>query len=194
MTGNGESEHAQVTESEQTEKSKMNSAAADESTDEQSSEPEYPEDQMKLIHDEVNRARLATVSRISGFYTRATILVSASGIYTALQATKHVDVLGIAGIALFLAAALIGISALWPRSHRPEADIAASVDALLAGPSRYRVQEAIMHANREALIDDMQLAEKIGKRVRWGYAVLVLAWAVSSASAFMTVSFNWKGG
>lgn len=184
MTGNGE----------QAESPETGSAEADEATDEQSSEPEYPEEQMKLIHDEVNRARLATVSKISGFHTRATILVSASGIYTALQATKHVDVLSIAGLALFLASALIGISALWPRSDRPEADIAASVDPFLSGSSRYRVQEAIMHGNREALTDDMELAEKIGKRVRWGYAVLVVAWTVSTASAFITVSFSWKGG
>lgn len=168
--------------------------AAEGSGDAQFSEPAYPEDQMKLIHDEVNRARLATVSRISGFHTRATILVSASGIYTALQATKHADVLSIAGIALFLASALIGISALWPRGNRPEPDIAASVETLLAGPSPYRVEQSIMEGNREALIDDMQLAEKIGKRVRWGYAVLVLAWAVSTASAFISVSFSWKGG
>ena len=149
----------------------------------QSATHEHPVEQMKLMHEEINRARLSTGSRITSFHTRAAILVSASGIYTALRPVEEVNSLSVAGTVLFVVAAILGLAALWPK-RRHEVDPGGSLDAMLVG-TPFRVEEAITRSNADALKSDMKLAEELSLRVRWGYLALVLAWVSSYTSAFI---------
>ncbi|MDQ0241264.1 hypothetical protein [Arthrobacter bambusae] len=142
-----------------------------------------PVEQLKVIHDEINRARVAATARIAGFHTRAALLVSASGIFTALQATKHVNCLSVLGTVLFLSSAALGLSALWPKEG-DEIDPASALDHwLLETPQRAR--ESIVRGNAAVLASDMKLAERLSTRLKIGYLGLIVAWAASYGSAFL---------
>lgn len=142
-----------------------------------------PVEQLKVIHDEINRARVAATTRIASFHTRAALLVSASGIFTALQVTKHVNCLSILGTVLFLSSAALGLSALWPKEG-DEIDPAGALDHWLTETPQ-RAKESIVRGNAAVLTSDMKLAEKLSARLKFGYLCLIVAWAASYGATFL---------
>ncbi|GIU56687.1 hypothetical protein NicSoilC12_24360 [Arthrobacter sp. NicSoilC12] len=135
------------------------------------------EKQMKLVHDELNRARTAATARISSFHTRGAILVSASGLFTALQVSKQVNCLTILSTALFLGSSVIGLLVLRPVLGY-EVNPGVAREHWIKLPYA-EAQEAIIEANEHVLGTDLGTGNRLSKLILFGYSVLVAAWVLS---------------
>ena len=143
----------------------------------------HPLAQLKLVHDEVDRARAATSARIASFHTRGAVLVSASGVFTALHAANATNWVSVVGTVLFLVAAGFGLAVLAPRSGK-ETNPSRSIRERLS-VDIYSAEYSIVMDNAEVLNADLTLAKTISRRMTIGYVLLVVAWVVSYSAAFV---------
>lgn len=131
-------------------------------------------DQLKLIHAEVDRQRSSVLQRFTSMQTRAAILVTASGVFSTVQASNWVTGWQAISIALSVAAAVIG---LW--SMRPSTGVDANAtlffqERLDADP--YSTEYSIVRDSMEGLSDDLERIERSANWIVMGYAILALAW------------------
>jgi hypothetical protein len=139
-----------------------------------SSESLLPIDQLKLVHAEVDRQRTAINQRMGNMHTRAAILVTASGVYSTVQANNWVSGWQLIGISLSIVAAVIG---LWSMRPSPGTDANATLsfrERLIADP--YSTEYSIVEDSMDGLVDDLDRIEKAARLIVWGYGILVLAW------------------
>ncbi|MEV8132890.1 hypothetical protein AB0O54_17300 [Pseudarthrobacter oxydans] len=139
-----------------------------------SSEPLLPIEQLKLVHAEVDRQRTAINQRMGNMHTRAAILVTASGVYSTVQANNWVSGWQFISISLSIVAAVIG---LWSMRPSPGTDANATLsfkERLIADP--YSTEYSIVEDSMDGLVDDLDRIEKAARLIVWGYGILVLAW------------------
>jgi hypothetical protein len=146
-----------------------------------------PDKQLKLVHDELNRARTAATARLASFHTRGALLVTASGLFTALQVSKQVNCLSIIATVLFLAAAVIGLVVLRPVSGH-------EVDPSTVRPqwiemTPYDTEVAIIEANEYVLTSDREVGDSLSRLILVGYIALVAAWTAAYVSQLLPLSY-----
>jgi hypothetical protein len=133
-----------------------------------------PVDQLKLVHAEVDRQRTAINARLGNMHTRAAILVTASGVYSTVQANNWTTGWQFIGIVLSIAAAVIGLLSMRP-SKGTDANATLSFRERLMADS-YSTEYSIVEDSMDGLRDDLARIEKAAKLIVWGYGILVLAW------------------
>lgn len=131
-------------------------------------------EQLKLVHAEVDRQRAAVLQRTGNMHTRAAILVTASGVFSVVQANNWVSIWQFISITLSVAAAVTG---LWAMRPSPGVDANAALsfrERLEADP--WSTEYSIVTDSMEGLADDLERIERTAKTTVAGYAILVLAW------------------
>lgn len=136
-----------------------------------------PVEQLKLIHAEVDRQRAVMSQRRSNMFTRATILVAASGVLTSVLALNWASPWQFISAAISIMAAGFGVWAMWPRTVI-DSDATLNFKARLEADP-YSTEYSIVSDNMDALASNMASIEKLGQVVSRGYAVLVLSWLVT---------------
>jgi hypothetical protein len=136
-----------------------------------------PFDQLKLLHQEVDRELGALSQRRSGMHTRATILVAASGVLATVQTTSWDSLWQLVGVFLSLVAAGFGLLVL-----RPWPGVVASAtlhvkERLNADP--YSTEYSIVMDNILTLEDGRKRTERLALWLVQGFLVLVLAWVAT---------------
>lgn len=114
------------------------------------------------------------MQRTSNMYTRAAILITASGVFSTVQANNWVTGWQFISISLSVAAAVIGLLAMRP-SKGVEADATLSFQERLdADP--FSTEYSIVRDSMAGLTDDMKRIERAAKLILVGYGILALAW------------------
>jgi len=139
-----------------------------------SDEPLLPVEQLKLVHGEVDRQRVAINQRMGNMHTRAAILVTASGVYSTVQASDWASGWQFIGISLSIVAACIGLWSMRPSSGIDANATLAFRERLMAEP--YSTEYSIVIDSMDGLKDDLDRIEKSAKLIVAGYGILVLAW------------------
>ncbi|MFF2316971.1 hypothetical protein ACFVTE_11940 [Arthrobacter sp. NPDC058097] len=131
-------------------------------------------EQLKLVHAEVDRQRATVLQRTSNMHTRAAILVTASGVFSTVQANNWVTGWQCVSITLSVVAAVIG---LWAMRPSPGIDANATLafqERLEADP--WSTEYSIVRDSMEGLSDDLGRIERAAKLIVAGYGILALAW------------------
>lgn len=148
---------------------------------------DHPSSNLDLLHDEVLRQRESMARKMSNTYTRATILVGAAGVLggTSIVAGASAETLAVAllSLALFAAAAVLGLVALRPLSG-DEVD----VEALISETAKYTsddLKRAIISSNLHAHGEYERSLQRRTRTIVVGFIALSLAWGVTAtANAF----------
>ncbi|WP_442542585.1 hypothetical protein ACSBOX_11580 [Arthrobacter sp. KN11-1C] len=135
---------------------------------------EKPVDQLKLVHAEVDRQRAAVTQRLASMHTRGAILVTASGVFSTVQANTWVSGWQFIGIGLSVIAAVFGLLAMRPTSGLDAFAGKSFEDRLWA--DTYSVEYSIVTDSITGLSNDMELVAKTANIVVIGYAILAVAW------------------
>ncbi len=132
--------------------------------------PVEPVEQLKLIHDEIGRQRPLLLQRIGSMHTRASILVTASGIASVLQAKQPDIGWQYISVAMGLGAAVIGLFSLRPRD---------GTDAMASKSMEQRLEAEVFDAHKSIVDDaaasldaDKDHLNHLGKPLGWGYGLL----------------------
>jgi hypothetical protein len=142
---------------------------------------EHADDHLALLEAELFRLRASTNQKLTNTYTKATVLVGATGILgsVTVAATDANAYVLAADLALYIAAAVLGIMAL--RTKRgDEVDLA----AIVAGGSaktEVSLRRSIIASNFRSHLDyESSLAER-SRAVTVGFALLASAFLIFSA-------------
>lgn len=148
---------------------------------------DHPSSNLDLLHEEVLRQRESMARKMSSTYTRATILVGAAGVLGGTSittgATRETLAVALLSLALFAAAAVLGLIALRPLSG-DEVD----VEAMIAGTTKYKsddLKRAVISSNLHAHEDYERSLSSRTRTIVAGFIALSLAWGVTAgANAF----------
>lgn len=142
-----------------------------------------PTEQLRIIHDELNRQRDIVDRRFANMYTRASILVVAAGVTPGVNALVRPEVWQLLSGVFAVVAAGYGLWILKPITD---------LDAVIAGhvvsyleKKPYTVEWQIVKDNESALRADLIRLAKAGANVEIGYIFLVISWIVSIAIAIL---------
>ncbi len=146
-------------------------------------EPSHPMEQLTLVQEEISRERPLLLQRIASMHTRASLLVTASGVFSVVQARQPDSYWQYVGVALAVAAAVIALMALRPKigedalaskyiQERLEADV-------------YSTQYSITMDAAQSLDNDADHLKYLGKRLSWGFALLVTSLGTSTVISFL---------
>lgn len=142
-----------------------------------------PTEQLRIIHDELNRQRDIVDRRFANMYTRASILVVAAGVAPGVSSLVKPDAWQLLSGVFAVVAAGFG---LW--IMKPIKDL----DAVIAGhvasyleKKPYTVEWQIVKDNESALRADLIRLTTAGANVEVGYILLVISWIVSIAIAML---------
>ncbi|NUU30948.1 hypothetical protein [Arthrobacter sp. C9C5] len=131
-------------------------------------------EQLRLVHAEVVRQRATVLQRTGNMHTRAAILVTASGVFSTVQANNWVTGWQFISITLSVVAAVIGLWAMRPSSGVDANATLYFQERLAADP--YSTEHSIVTDSMEGLSDDLQRIERAAKLIVAGYGILALAW------------------
>jgi len=132
---------------------------------------EHPDEQLTLIQEEIGRQRPILVQRIGGMHTRASLLVTASGVVTVFQA-KLPDVgWQYVSVVLGVGAALAGLISLRPKAGE-DALASKFIDERLDADT-YSVRRSIVDDAAQSLNNDVEHLNRLGKTITFGYRLLV---------------------
>lgn len=150
--------------------------------------PDYPVEQLKILHAEVDRQRDTNARRFANMHTRAAILIGASGVLGTLQ-------VGVgwksAAVIVSLVAAGHGLWALRPTKGR-DADATKNTNQFLT-KEPYAAEHRIVMDNIQGLSVDMSALESVRTVVARGYIFLVSGWVLSLAIDLLTPISVIKG-
>ena len=139
-------------------------------------EDEKPFEQLKILHEELNRQRDTNASRFSNMYLRASILIGASGVQSGIDFSKTRSHWQILSGSIYLGAAACGFWVMRPVKGL-DGVITKKIKAWLdADP--YSVEYRIVFDNAEGLEGDLKRLKATAKTLRIGYALLVSSWIV----------------
>ena len=139
-------------------------------------ENEKPFEQLKIIHEELNRQRDTNASRFANMYLRASILIGASGVQSGIDFSKTRSHWQILSGFIYLAAAACGFWVMRPVKGRDGVITQRIKSWLDADP--YSVEYRIVFDNAEGLEDDLKRLKATAKNLRIGYALLLCSWIV----------------
>lgn len=139
-------------------------------------EPNYPHDQLKLVHAEVTRQRTAVAQRLGSMHTRGVILVTASGLTTTVLANSWISGWQFISVLLTLAAAVLGLWVVRPLKG-VDADVTLHLNERLQAEP-YETEYSIVTDSIAGLKDDMGKVEGLGRQIVSGYGILVASWIV----------------
>lgn len=127
-------------------------------------------EQLQLIHDEIGRQRPLLLQRIGSMHTRASILVTASGIASVLQAKQPDIGWQYLSVAMGVVAAVIGLFSLRPKNG-PDAMASKSMKQRLEADV-YDAHKSIVKDAAASLDADREHLNHLGKPLGWGYGLL----------------------
>lgn len=140
-------------------------------------ETEKAVEQLKILHEELNRQRDTNAVRFSNMYLRASILIGATGVQSGIDFSKNRSQWQILSGIIYLLAASCGFWVMRPVKGRDGVLNQDRIKKWLEAPP-YSVEYQIVMDNSEALKEDMKRLDCAGITLRIGYALLVCSWAV----------------
>lgn len=138
-------------------------------------EHEYPAEQLRLVHDEINRQILSASSKHKAMRDRASILVGAAAIGVAFYASPLGNLLGLFAAAFSVTGAVFG---LWVMSPTKGPDVIARRLRFnsLGAPDLYGAEYQLVDDKIRALEFDQDSLEKKRKRIFAGFLFLGVSW------------------
>jgi hypothetical protein len=141
-----------------------------------------------MIHDEIGRQRPLLLQRIGSMHTRASILVTASGVVSVLQAKQPEIGWQYLSVSMGVAAAVLGLFSLRPKD---------GVDAMASQSMVERLEADVCDAHKSIVDDaaasldaDREHLNHLGKPLGWGYGLLAASLLTSIViSAFHYFNF-----
>ena len=136
---------------------------------------QYPLDQLRIAHEELNRQRDAVARRHDSIRTRAAVLVGAAAIGQAFI-TQHASVWGWASGLLALLAAVLGVLALLVKSVGEDVLVEELRNNAVAGADVYSVEWQLVDDKIKAHRFDENALNLKRLLVLWGFTILVVSW------------------
>jgi hypothetical protein len=140
-------------------------------------------DKIRLVHDEVNRQRLALAVRRSNLQTRATVIIGGAGVGLTILGKDNGGWAAWTATGLAVAAAILGVLALEVVNRKgKELGMKAMMEATLSAASAYLAEHRIVYDKIEAHEDDLAGYARRNHMVSAGWAVLAASWVLSTVS------------
>ena len=138
-------------------------------------EQQYPAEQLRLVHDELNRQVLSASSKHQGMRDRANILPGAAAIGVAFYASHLGSLMGLIVAIFSVAAALFG---LWTLRPTKGLDVIMRDLRLnsLGAPDLYSAEYQLVDDKIKALESYEVSLDKKAKQISAGFLFLVVSW------------------
>lgn len=150
--------------------------------------PEYPREQLKLFHAELDRQRDVVARRLGNMHTRAAILIGASGVLGTLQASAKVTNWSYVSVSASLLAALLGLWAMRP-TKGDDADARKNLEKSLSSHP-YSVEHYIVRHSQAGLAVDMAMLDSNRRVLTVGFVVLIVSWGATFVTSVFH-SLHW---
>ncbi|MGM7777412.1 hypothetical protein ACSVHC_15520 [Arthrobacter sp. KNU-44] len=140
-------------------------------------EPAEPTEQLTLIQEEIARERPLLLQRIASMHTRGSLLVTASGVVSVVQASQPATPWQYISVLLGATSAVIGLFSLVPKRGK-DAMASKFINERLVADA-YSVRYSIVMDSAKSLDDDADHLRFLGRTITWGYSFLVVALTAS---------------
>lgn len=131
-------------------------------------------DELLLVNNEVDRELASLVHRESSMQSRATILVGAASVVGAIQIGDNISPFTIATLLLSLAAAILGVLVVFPRTGDAP-DPQRMHEAVLNGTDADEAVHRMIEIKLKTLREDEDSLKSRGKLARAGLVLLSLS-------------------
>jgi hypothetical protein len=126
---------------------------------------------LEVLSRELSQRRNEYLTRATGLNTRATILMSAATLVVAVQASTGRSIFAFAGITLALAASIIGLSVLFPRT-RPSNSVGQWEESLWDVGQLQAARSLLAWESEDLSLKEHALVRR-GRLLKWGFILFI---------------------